>query len=157
MAENNVAQVAVEIALEEAKQGVFEDANDNRGERIDEYQQLANSTVGQAWCAKFVYWCFDQAAKRLGVTNPMPRIFGAGALEAWAMAKKNLDTTPALGDVFVKSHRHVGLVAADAVTGGKFKSVEGNTWSGTTFENRREGVYVVTSTKVATCTFIRLV
>jgi len=43
------------------------------------------------------------------------------------------------------------------VVGGKFQSVEGNTWAGTTFENRREGVYSLNNTKVAKCTFIRLV
>lgn len=65
--------------------------------------------------------------------------------------------TPALGDVFVKERRHVGLVAGDAVKGGTFRSVEGNTWARTTFQNRREGVYVLSNTKVARCTFVRLV
>jgi hypothetical protein len=155
MAADTVAQLAVEIALEEANSGVFENANDNRGSRIDEYQRLANSTVGQKWCAKFVYWCFDQAAKRLGGPNPFPRIFGAGDLEAWASRVKKSVLTPALGDVFVKEHRHVGLVAGDAVKGGTFRSVEGNTWARTTFQNRREGVYVLSNTKVARCTFVR--
>jgi hypothetical protein len=63
MAERSVATIAVEIALAEARAGVFENANDNRGLRIDEYQTTANSVVGQKWCAKFAYWCFDQAAK----------------------------------------------------------------------------------------------
>ena len=89
MAEQTVAQIAVEIALAEAKNGVCENANDNRGPRIDEYQTAANRTVGQKWCAKFVYWCFDQAATRLGVTNPFPRIFGAAELEAWASEKRS--------------------------------------------------------------------
>jgi hypothetical protein len=92
----------------------------------------------------------------LGVSNPFPRIFGASELEAWATREKKLLTTPALGDVFVKEHRHVGLVASDAVTGATFRSVEGNTWAGTTFENRREGVYTLSNTKVAKCTFVRL-
>ena len=39
MAGNSVAEVAVEIALEEAKKGVFATANNNRGPRIDEYQE----------------------------------------------------------------------------------------------------------------------
>jgi hypothetical protein len=118
---------------------------------------VANNAVGQKWCAKFVDWCFEQAANRLGIGNPFPRIFGAGELEAWAIRENKLMTMPALGDVFVKSHRHVGLVAADTVTGGKFQSVEGNTWAGTTFGNHREGVYALKNTKVATCTFTRLV
>jgi hypothetical protein len=47
MAGPTIAQIAVEIALAEAKAGVFENANDNRGLRIDEYQLAANNTVGQ--------------------------------------------------------------------------------------------------------------
>lgn len=113
MAGRSVAEVAVEIALAEAKQGVFEAANNNRGPRIDEYQKLANSTLGQAWCAKFVFWCFEQAALKMGVTNPLPRIFGAGQLEAWAIAQKKTVPIPTLGDVLVKEHRHVGLSRDD--------------------------------------------
>jgi len=44
----SIGEVAVEIALEEAKRGVFETANNNRWHRIDEYQALANNTLGQA-------------------------------------------------------------------------------------------------------------
>ena len=72
MAGRSVAEVAVEIALDEAKRGVFETANNNRGPRIDEYQTLANNTLGEKWCAKFVFWCFEQAALRLSVKNPLP-------------------------------------------------------------------------------------
>jgi hypothetical protein len=103
MAGKSVAEVAVEIALEEAKQGVFETANNNRGPRIDEYQRAANNTLGQAWCAKFVFWCFEQASKRTGVSNPLPKIWGAGQLESWAISQKKTVTTPALGDVFIKN------------------------------------------------------
>ena len=55
MAGRSVAEVAVEIALDEARRGVFETANNNRGPRIDEYQTLANKTLGEKWCAKFVF------------------------------------------------------------------------------------------------------
>lgn len=157
MAGRSVADVAVEIALDEAKRGVFETANNNRGPRIDEYQRLANNTLGQAWCAKFGFWCFEQAALRLGVKNPFPKIWDAGRLEAWAIAQKKTVTIPALGDVFVKEHRHVGLVAGSLMASGTIQSVEGNTWAGTKFENRREGVYVLKNTKVVKCVVMRLV
>jgi hypothetical protein len=54
-----LTDLALQIALDEVKRGVFENANDNRGERVDEYQVAANSTVGQMWCAKFAWWCFE--------------------------------------------------------------------------------------------------
>lgn len=72
MAADTVAQLAVEIALEEANRGVFENANDNRGSRIDEYQRLANSTVGQKWCAKFVYWVLRSGREAPGRPQPIP-------------------------------------------------------------------------------------
>ncbi len=50
----------------------------------------------------------------------------------------------------------VEIAVKEAEQGG-YETENGNTWSGTTFENRREGVYVLQSTKVAACTFIRLV
>jgi hypothetical protein len=156
MVGRSIAEIAVEIALAEAKQGVFETANNNRGPRIDEYQKLANNTLGQAWCAKFVFWCYDQAALKVGVKNPLPKIFRAGQLESWAINQKKTVPIPSLGDVFVKEDRHVGLVAGRWVTGGKIQTVEGNTWSGTTFANRREGVYLLNNTKVVKCTFLRL-
>jgi hypothetical protein len=37
--QHNRADLAVEIALQEAAAGVYERENDNRGDRIDEYQR----------------------------------------------------------------------------------------------------------------------
>jgi hypothetical protein len=60
-----IADLAVQIALTEAAAGVFERANDNRGERVDEYQQSTSGVLGEPWCLKFVFWCYEQAARRL--------------------------------------------------------------------------------------------
>jgi len=152
-----VAELAVEIALQEAAAGVFERENDNRGDRIDEYQQSTSGRLGEAWCLKFVYWCFEQAARRLNTKNPMPAFFGASQFEDWAKASKKLVAAPARGDVFVKESRHGGLVTGPAIPGGTFPSVEGNTWAKSDFAHRREGVYVLQKEKVARCTFARLV
>jgi hypothetical protein len=156
MAKTTVAELAVEIALQEATGGVFERANDNRGERIDEYQQSSSGRLGEPWCLKFVYWCFEQAARRLNTANPMPAIFGAASFEAWAKASKKLVATPARGDVFVKEGRHGGLVTGPTIPGGTFPSVEGNTWAKPDFAHRREGVYVLEKEKAIRCTFARL-
>ena len=77
----SIAELAVSIALAEAKAGVFETANDNRGPRVDLYATGANGVLGEAWCVKFVYWCFAQAAAKMLVTNPMPKIFAAKQLK----------------------------------------------------------------------------
>src|SRR5688572_18316892 len=157
MASPSVAELTVEIALQEAAAGVFERNNDNRGDRVDEYQQSTSGRLGEAWCMKFVYWCFEQAARRLNTASPMPALFGAAPFEAWARTSKKLVANPARGDVFVKESRHGGLVTGVALPGGTFPSVEGNTWAKSDFAHRREGVYVLEKEKVARCTFARLV
>jgi hypothetical protein len=54
MATTTLAEMVVSVALEEARRGVFERANDNRGDRVDEYEKLAGMQ-GEAWCAMFVF------------------------------------------------------------------------------------------------------
>lgn len=156
MAKPSVAEMAVSVALEEAERGVYERGNDNRGERVDEYEKLAGMQ-GEAWCAMFVFWCYEQAAARLGLKNPMPRIFGAAQLEVWGVRERKMVTAPAAGDILIREHRHAGLVTGPALRNGTFPSVEGNTWAKSDFAHRREGVYVLDKDKVEKCTFIRLV
>jgi hypothetical protein len=157
MANPSVSELAVIIALQEAAAGVFERANDNRGDRIDEYQQSTSGVLGEAWCMKFVYWCFEQAARRLNAKNPMPAIFGAAQFQSWARSSNKLVTPPALGDVFVKESRHGGLVTGPPIARGTFPSVEGNTWARSDFAHRREGVYALKKERAERCTFARLV
>jgi hypothetical protein len=151
-----VADLAVKFALEEAAAGVFERDNDNRGDRVDEYQQSTSGVLGEAWCLKFVYWCFEKAARDLKVKNPMPAYFGAARFETWAKEAKKIVASPARGDILIKEHKHGGLVTGEALPGGKFPSVEGNTWAKSDYAHRREGVYVLQSTLVVRCTFVRL-
>jgi hypothetical protein len=76
MATQSISELALAIALQEQARGVFESPpHSNRGERIDEYQ-TGRADLGQAWCLKFVHWCFTQAAARQGVRNPLPAVFG---------------------------------------------------------------------------------
>ena len=154
-AKSSLAQIAAEIGLEEARRGVFETNNDNRGPRIDEYSIAANQAIGQAWCVKFAWWCYEQAATRLRIPNPFPRIFGAAQLEAWGKREGNMVPTPDVGDILIKESRHGGIATGPASANGNFPSVEGNTYA-QPYEKRREGVYVLNSTKVSRCTFIRL-
>ena len=146
-----VAKEAVTIALMEAEQGVYENDNDNRGPRVDEYQQVGG-TLGQPWCAKFAYWCFMHASLKLGVANPFPRIFGAARVEEWGKKEGRMVTEPACGDVLIKQHHHVGLVTRSALDNGIVPSVEGNTWD----HIHKEGVYVLEKERFSKCTFIRL-
>jgi len=153
----NGGQQPVKIALAEAAAGVLERDNDNRGARVDEYQKSANGALGEAWCAKFVYWCYDQAARRLRVKNPLPPIFGAAQLELWGIREKKQVPTPAIGDICIARHRHAGLATGSATPSGIFPSVEGNTWAKSDYAHRREGVYALNKEKVDQCTFFRVV
>jgi len=53
---SEIALAAVEVGLEKAKSGIIESSGPNRGPELDAIQIAANDTLGQAWCAKFVWW-----------------------------------------------------------------------------------------------------
>src|SRR5215470_9413114 len=59
----------------------------NRGPQVDQYLRSAGVDPTQGsfpWCAAFVYFCFQQAAKSLGQDNPV--IKTAGVLDHWNRA-----------------------------------------------------------------------
>jgi hypothetical protein len=125
----------------------------NRGPRVDEYLRAVGLDPGAgsfAWCAAFVYWCFERAARGLGRTNPLPRT--AGVLEHWRRAGKAGVTRLAAADATADPGRvrpgmvfvldlgaglgHTGLV--ESVQGGRLVTLEGNTNDG----GSREGIGV---------------
>ena len=109
---------------------------------------------GNAWCVAFVYWCFQVAAQKRGVANPMEKeCRTGGVLDLWNRASgarnvKILRTAEALNDparvkpgmVFVISTGggmgHAGLVSR--VVGNRMETIEGNTNDG----GSREGIGV---------------
>lgn len=137
--------------------GVREDAGrPNRGPQVDEYLRRvgldpdkANPAEGYAWCVAFAYWCFDEAAKKLGRPNPLPKT--AGVLEHWRKSKGGTK----MGDIaiefgtktlrpgtlffmdFGKGYGHLGFV--ERHVGRKLFTIEGNSNA----EGGREGLGVV--------------
>lgn len=118
---------------------VREDPNaDNRGKDVEAYLASVDMPPGEAWSAAFVYWCFEQAAKKLDLENPVPKT-GLG-LKLWRDAHdagaKHVDAAQATDDprlimpghVFVmgfsEEMAHVGLV--ERVEGGCIATIEGN-------------------------------
>jgi lysozyme family protein len=113
----------------------------NRGPRVDEFlNSVGPGLLGQPWCMAFIYFCFVQAAQRLGVANPAPRT--AGVQQSWRMAQsitgikivphEKAMNDPSLvtpGMVFYidtgGGHGHAGFV--DDVIGGTLVTTEGNT------------------------------
>jgi hypothetical protein len=131
--------------------GVMEDpVGSNSGPRVNQYLASVGDSGGLAWCAAFVYWCFQQAASAVNVANPATRT--AGAIDVWDEAGKrgirrvgaaeaaNRHGLVQPGMVFVIStgggHGHVGLV--EKVEGVVLTTIEGNSNNG----GSREGIGV---------------
>jgi hypothetical protein len=106
---------ALEIAVTQL--GVEEHPRgSNRGPQVDEYLKAAGldpATGSYAWCAAFVYWCFEQAAQSMARKNPLAKT--AGVLDQWAKRKTAFRVaTPQPGDIgimdFGKGTGHMFIV-----------------------------------------------
>jgi len=108
----------------------------NRGPRVEEYLKSVHLGPGYAWCAAFVYWCFEQASASLNRVNPLPRT--AGCLDHWnksnglKITSQNAIADPSLiepGDIFIiRGHGikgHTGIVVG--ICGEFIHTIEGNT------------------------------
>ncbi len=107
----------------------------NRGKEVEEYQASVGAHPGDYWCAAFVYFCFDEAATKLGIANPLFKT--PGCLEHWNKSSankikaKDARDNPSLvkpGHIFIidhgSGHGHTGIVKR--VEGGKLITIEGN-------------------------------
>ncbi len=114
----------------------------NRGPKVDLYIRTTGlDPAGHfAWCACFVYWCFNTASTSMAVVNPCFKT--AGVLEAWngaatvASARRILpaeaQAQPSLivpGTQFLlrtsSTAGHTGLI--QEVHGNQLTTIEGNT------------------------------
>ena len=83
---NEVSNLLLNEALNIARTqvGVMEDPpGSNRGKQVDAYDRAAGVEPGPDiyWCAAFVYWCFNEAAKQLNKKNPLYKT--AGCMAHW--------------------------------------------------------------------------
>jgi lysozyme family protein len=133
----------IEVASVEEQHHIREvPLGSNRGPRVDEYLRAAGidpSTGNYPWCASFIVWCFENAARGLGVTSPVPRT--AGVHDMWLKAGqagfRRIPYETAIGDpaqvqagqvFFIDTgggHGHTGLVVGR--NGNEFQTIEGNT------------------------------
>jgi hypothetical protein len=158
-ATNELLLKAVEIAKSQI--GVVEQPlNSNRGPEVDTYlRSVGLNPVGNnfSWCAAFVYWCFDEAAKDLKIANPLVKT--AGVLRHWQKTTavkvsleeaKNNPSLIQVGAIFIIDHGkglgHTGIV--EHISGGNLTTIEGNT------NNSRSrngyGVFKLTTRKINT-------
>jgi hypothetical protein len=110
----------------------------NSGPMVDEYLRSVGLDPGFAWCAAFVYWCFEQATTNAGMQNPVPRT--AGVLDLWKKSTNRFDS-PRPGDIFIMDYGqgkgHTGIVER-VLLDGLIETIEGNTND----EGSREGYEV---------------
>ncbi len=142
------------ISTASSQVGVMESPlGSNRGPQVDLYLRSVglNPASGSfSWCAAFVYFCFQEAASKLGVANPA--IKDAGVLDCWnkagtagvhRIAASEAIHTPGLvkpGLLFLlklgSGNGHMGLV--EKVEGERLTTIEGNTNT----NGSREGIGV---------------
>lgn len=73
------------LAIARSQIGIAEvPPGSNRGPQIDLVLKSVGLSPGYAWCAAFIYWCFAQASRQLGIRNPCPK--SAGVLNLWNLA-----------------------------------------------------------------------
>ena len=102
------------LAFAVSQLGVHEQGGNNTGPEVDVYLASVNLSPGNSWCAAFFFYCFKQAALRLGLVNPCPRT--GGVLKLWTMAEPICRATnPAPGYGYILDHGHglghAGIVA----------------------------------------------
>lgn len=135
--------LAAAIAMGEAARAVRE-TEPNGGKDVRAYLLNCDPPITEAapWCAAFVQYCTDRAAKGAGVRNPLDAV----PLEAYvpsyfALAKEHGWVIPAsmadVGDLVLfewaggpRRWNHIGFVAKPPNKVGAFWTVEGNTSSG---------------------------
>ncbi len=140
------------VAVAKSQVGVSEKPpGSNAGPEVEAYLKSAGASKGDPWCMAFVFWCFKEAAKALGVPNPCVKTAGvhdhwyrADAAGARRIGGSTATANPAAvfpGMVFCidtgGGKGHSGFVTA--VNGGVIETVEGNTHTG----RGREGISVM--------------
>lgn len=123
----------------------------NAGIEVENYLRSVGLPGGYAWCAAFVYWCYQQAANELSYPNPLWRT--AGVMTHWRECHRNggkrFETAKLKpgrilpGMIFVmdfgKGNGHTGIVESVDAQAGTLTSIEGNTNEA----GSREGIYVM--------------
>jgi hypothetical protein len=136
--------LAQAITIARSQIGVMEQPpGSNRGPQVDEYvRRVGLSPAGRfAWCAAFLYFCFDEAALAQARANPVVKT--AGVLDHWETAGRRgvprITSARAVQDPGLVQPGHIFIIDTGApgggghtglvveVLGGKVVTIEGNT------------------------------
>ena len=134
---NQLTEHALNIAGNQV--GVREATNKNDGPAVEKYLASVGLGKGYAWCMAFVYWCYKEAAKELGLKNPLFQTGGVAA--QWNTPNGTRIKVPVPGCQFFIIHEdgtgHTGLVSG-VFPNGVLHTIEGNTNN----NGSREGIGV---------------
>lgn len=129
--------------------GVTEATGHNDGVAVEKYLASVGLGKGYSWCMAFVYWCFKEAAKKLGIPNPLLQTGGVKA--EWDSSRGTRTTVPSVGAQFFIIHTdgtgHTGICGSgfllESGIATSFHTIEGNTNS----NGSREGTAVLRKTR----------
>lgn len=134
---SKLSEKALEIAITQI--GVQEiPKNSNAGPDVEKYLKSIGLGKGYSWCMAFVYWCTNEASKKIGSNNTLLKT--GGVLAMWNARPSLRVTVPQPGDIMIldygKGLGHTGFV--EKVVGNNIHTIEGNTND----EGSREGYEV---------------
>jgi len=131
----------------------------NRGPEVDSYLASVGLEPGNFWCVAFVYYCANEAARRLDRPNPLPKTGSCSRLYTWAKENGLLVSKPEPGDIFLciggeTGHYHTGFMAGP-ISSDRFPTIEGNSNS----DGSANGIEVASRSpgrRLASCHYVRL-
>lgn len=107
----------------------------NRGPEVEMFQRAAGLHPGAPWCAAFVNYCAQEAARKLGMISPLesvplqgyvPSYVTYGTAHDWLVTFNQVRP----GDLFciwsskLSRYSHIGFV--EGTTANSFMTIEGN-------------------------------
>lgn len=135
---STLSLAALEIAISQIGQKE-NPLGSNWGHPVQDYLLRAGERNPAPWCMGFIYWCFDEAAQKIG--QPTPLYKTVRVLDQFHHRRQYAVMVPQPGDIFImdlsggKGHTGIiELIDAD----GTLHTIEGNTNSG----GSREGIDV---------------
>jgi hypothetical protein len=150
-----LASAALGIAMGEADHRVREEGGENKGARIRQYLDNLDPPIASAapYCAAFIQYCADLAARGLGMPNPLDEVRLEAYVQNYADTLSHLVVGPSIagpGDLVLFYNfsgnpperarwDHMGFVM-QPVRDGTFFTVEANT--GPAGGRDGNGVYV---------------